>query len=223
MQPEIQKLLQSFFIKYKLGSFAKGEIIFKPYQSRRIFLLTQGVVRMFAHRGSSELTLNIYKPYAIFPMSLALNNQKDRYGYAALTNAEGYFAPKKEFTGFLNKNPQIALDLLARIYRGLDGFFMRLEALLSGDAYIRILTQLIIYARRFGQDQEGRMIFDWHLTHQELSSQTGLARETVTKMIKILQSKHLIGYLGKKIFIYDLAKLEEEFFLKSPLDKNKKL
>ena len=164
---------------------------------------------MYNPSKKNDLTLNIYKPYSIFPISLILNGQ-NKYAYAALTEIRGYFAPKKDFTRFVNENPEVLFDLLKRIYRGLDGLYLRLEVLMSGDAYLRILTHLIIYARRFGQSKQDKIIFDWHLTHHHLASQTGLARESVTKEIKKMQNKDLIGYSGKKMFINNLAKLEEE-------------
>lgn len=210
MQPKIQKLLHSFFGKYKLKTFIKGEVIIKP-GNKKIFFLTKGVVRMFTNlKGIDSLTLNVYKAHSIFPMVLILGVKGDKYRYDALTEAEGYFSPKKDFEVFLRKNPQVLFDLLKRIYRGLDGLFMRLEALLTGDAYFRIVTLLIIYARRFGKLDKDKIIFDVHLTHHQLASQTGLARESVTKGIKILQDKGLVGYLGKKLFIHNLTKLEKE-------------
>ncbi len=96
---------------------------------------------------------------------------------------------------------------------GLDGFFARLESLLLGDAYLKLLTQLVIHTKRFGQKNQNEITFDWHITHHQLASQTGLARETVTREIKKLQNKGLIGYTGKTLFVYDLSKLEQEFIL----------
>lgn len=213
MQPKIQKLLYSFFGKYKLRTFVKGEIIIRPGNNKILFL-TKGVVRMFISlKGINNLTLNVYKAHAIFPMALILGVNGDKYRYAALTEAEGYFAPRKVFETFLRENPQVLLDLLKRIYRGLDGLFMQLQALLTGDAYFRIVTALIIYAKRFGKLNKDKITFDFHLTHYQLASQTGLARESVTKEIKILQDKGLVGYMGKKLFIYSLSKLEEEYNL----------
>ena len=169
---------------------------------------------MFSLLKGSELTLNIYKPYALFPMSLILNNKQGKYAYDALTGVEGYFAPKKDFKNFIKNNPDILFDLLKRIYLGLDGFFIRLETLLLGDAYLKVLAQLIIYSKRFGQKNQDKITFDWQMTHHQLASQTGLARESVTRQIKKIQNKGIIGYSGKKLFIYDISKLEKELFLK---------
>ena len=212
MEAKTQKTLHSFFDKFELRSFDRGETIIHP-RGNKIFFLTNGVVKMFSpSKNNGELTLNIYKSHAVFPMCLVFDIQ-NQYLYASLTETRGYFAPKKDFKQFINKNPTVLSDLLKRIYLGLDGYFMFLEALLSGDAYYRVLTQLIIHTRRFGREKEGLVTFDWHLTHQQLASQTGLARESVTKEIKKLQDKNLIGYSRKKLFIYNLSKLEEECFL----------
>lgn len=211
MEPEIQKLLHSFFDKFELKSFAKGTIIIKP-SNDRIFFLTKGIVKMFSvSKQKNELTLNIYKAYSLFPISLIFNIQ-NKYAFKSLTETQGYFTPKKDFAKFTIKNPTVLFDLLKRVYQGLNGFFVLSEALLSGDAFYRVLTQLIIYARRFGQKNQNTITFDWHLTHHQLASQTGLARESVTRQIKKLQDKGLVGYSGKKLFIYDLSKLEKECF-----------
>lgn len=214
MEPEIQKLLHSFFDKFELKSFDKEKTIIKP-KNDKIFFLTKGVVKMFIlSRKGENLTLNIYKEYSLFPISLIFN-LKNKYAFKALTKAQGYFAPKNDFVKFVKKNPIILFDLLKRIYQGLDGFFMISSSLLSKDAFYKVLSQLIIYARRFGQNNQNIITFDWHLTHHQLASQTGLARESVTRQIKKLEDKGLVGYSGKKLFIYNLSKLEEEYFFRN--------
>lgn len=211
MEPEIQKLLYSFFDKFDLKSFAKGKTIIKP-TSGKIFFLTKGAVKMLGlSKKTEDLTLNIYKVYSLFPISLIFNMQ-NKYTFKSLTETQGYFAPKKDFAKFIIKNPTVLLDLLKRIYQGLDGFFMLSEALLSGNAFYKVLVHLIIHAKRFGQKNQDTITFDWPLTHHQLASQTGLARESVTRQIKKLQNKGLVGYSGKKLFIYDLSKLEKSFF-----------
>lgn len=207
MQSNVQNKLHSFFSQHPLKTFSKGMQI--P-TNNSIFFLTSGAVRMFSlSKDSDELTLNIYKSNSLFPMSLLLNPKSKRYNYTALSQVEGYFTPINDFNKFIKNNPEVLFDLLKRIYRGLDGFFIRLESLLVRDAYHRVLTQLIIHTKRFGKLDNEKIIFDWPLTHHELSSQTGLARESVSKEIKKLQNQGLIGYSGKKIFIHDLDKLEK--------------
>lgn len=210
MQPKVQRLLTLFFKNFELESFAQGKIISSPDKNKGIFFLTKGTVKMASlSGGKNEITLNIYKPYSLFPMSLVFD-QKDKHLYRSLTEVEGYFVPPKDFEEFIKKNPEVLFDLLKRIYHGLDGFFMLLETQLSGDAYLKTLTHLIIHAKRFGKVGQDIVTFDWQLTHKELASQTGLARESVTKEMRKLQKKGLIGYSGKKLFVYSLPGLEKE-------------
>ena len=224
MDPKIQKLLYSFFKKFEQNAFSKEETILNP-ADKKIFFLTNGAVKMFStSREKDEITINIYKAYSLFPMPLIFDLE-NKYTFGSLTEAEGYFAPKKDFKMFLDTNPDVLFDLVKRIYQGFDGFFTQLEALLLGDAYLRVIAALTIYARRFGKTDQNKIIFDWSMTHRQIASQTGLARESVTREIKKLQGKGIIGYSGKQIFIYDLGKLEEEYnsylgkIRKLPLDK----
>ena len=211
MEPTVKTLLFSFFEKFGLRSFPKGAVAIKP-EDRRIFFLTKGVVRMGGtSKEKNPITLNIYKAYALFPLSL-LFKTKDTYTFDCLTKVEGYFAPQKDFETFLKQHPAVLFDVLRRIYQGFDGFFLLFAALLSKDAYYRVLTQLVIHARRFGKKDQNRITFDWHITHDQLASQTGLARESVTREIKKLQKKMIVGYSGKKLFIFNLDKLEDECF-----------
>lgn len=214
MQPKIKKLLLKFFSQYNQETFSRGKTIISP-RNNKIFLLTAGTVRMYSQISKSELTLNIFKPFSVFPMALILSNEQNKYVYDALEESRGYFAPKKDFKNFIKTNPKILFDLLRRIYLGLDGYYMQVEALLLGDAYFKILTHLVIYTRRFGKSDKDKVTFDLRLTHHQLASQTGLARESATKVMKKLQDKGLVGYQGKKLFVYDAVKLEEERFLSS--------
>ncbi len=225
MDQEIQKLLFSFFGDFKLQSFSKEKTILKP-NANKIFFLTKGVVRMFStSKEKDEITINIYKAYSLFPMPLIFDLE-NKYTFGSLTEVEGYFAPKEDLRVFVKKNPIVLFDLVKRIYQGFDGFFTQIEALLLGDGYSRVITALIIYTRRFGKKDQNTITFDWHLTHRQIASQTGLARESVTREIKKLLNKGLIGYSGKKLFVNDLNKLEEEYHAylgmirKLPLDKH---
>lgn len=220
MDPKVQELLSAFFSGFKKVSFFKGQTIIKPQHQKAIFYLTKGTVRMFIKTKKTELTLNIYRPYSIFPMSLILGSKQNKYLFRAMAEVEGYFAPKKDFESYIKANPNILFDLLKRIYLGLDGYYMIMESLLLGDGYLRILTQLVIYSRRFGNKDDSKTIFDFHLTHSQLASQTGLARESVTKVLKKLKTQGLIGYSGKEMFIYNRSKLEEKLIANLTLDNS---
>ena len=121
-----------------------------------------------------------------------------------------YIAPRKDVLRFLQKNHDVAFDLLQRIYRGLDGYFLRMESLLSGHAFHKTIIQLVIHMRRFSKHVVADDVHQTKLTHAQLASLAGLSRETVTREIKKLQAKKLLIYKGQTIIVPDIDALEQE-------------
>jgi len=46
---------------------------------------------------------------------------------------------------------------MSRVYTGTDGILMRMAYLMSGEAYSRVVTELLIAAKRFGR-QDGETV-----------------------------------------------------------------
>ena len=200
----IIKKLENFFTQYKLQRFKKGEIIIRSDDPPLgIFYLKEGAVReyVFSNRDL-ELTLNTYKPYAFFPVAYAINDTLSDHIYEATTQVILWRAPKEDFLKFIKSEPAIMFDLLSRIYLGLEGFFKRMEYSMSKDAKPRLIVELLIHAKRFGPN----MI----LTQKDLAAQSGIARETVNRILKTLKTKGLINFTNRKLVINHLDKLEKE-------------
>ncbi len=210
MQNKVIEKVNHFFSKHERHTYKKGEYLKTPdKQLEGVFCLQNGVVRCFAiSKEGAELTINIFKPVSFFPVGWVINNASDNYTYQATTDVEVFIAPKDAVEKFMQDNPDVVYDLLKRIYRGLEGYFMRMESLLSGEPYFRTVVQLIIHTRRFGK-KEGEQ-YKVNLTHSQLASLAGLSRETVTREIKKLEDKKLIQYEGKQLMVLDIAKLEEQ-------------
>ena len=210
MQNQVTEKINNFFAKYERQTHKKGDYLkTSDKQPQGVFCLQSGIVRCFAiSKEGAELTINVFKSVSFFPVAWVINNAPDNYTYEALTDMEVLIAPKNEFEIFLQSNPDVVYDLLKRIYRGLEGYFMRMESLLSGEPYFRIVVQLVIHTRRFGTKDGER--YSVPLTHSQLASFTGLTRETVTREIKKLEEKKLVTYEGKKLIVLDITKLEEQ-------------
>lgn len=207
MKKLLERKLNDFFSKYKLQKFTKGEIIIRGDDPPPgIFYLKEGVVREYVISNRDlQLTLNVFKPYAFFPVAYAINNTVSNHFYQAQTQAILWRAPVSDFLHFIKSEPDVMFDLLSRIYRGLEGFFKRLEYSMAKDATQRLIIELLIHARRFGPN----LI----LTQQDLAEQSGIARETVNRILKTLKAKGLIGFKDKKLIISSLEELEKELYL----------
>jgi CRP-like cAMP-binding protein len=109
---------------------------------------------------------------------------------------------------FIKQNPDVLFDLMSRVYKGIDGLETRLQYLMSGSAYTRIIIELIIQAKRFGTQVNKSL--ELNISESELAADTGMTRETISREMKILKEKHIIGLQNHKLIIYDLQKLEAE-------------
>ncbi|HVZ11680.1 MAG TPA: Crp/Fnr family transcriptional regulator [Patescibacteria group bacterium] len=209
MDPDVVEKLEKFFTKYKPQKYKKGEILVRAGDNPLgVFYLTEGYIKKYAiSQKGDELVVNIFKPISFFPMSHAINNSPNDYYYEAAVPVTVYRAPNSEVVKFVKENPDVLYDLISRVYRGTDGMLAKMTYLMAGSAYDRLITELVIHAKRFGI-REGNTI-ELKVSEKDLAAQSGLTRETVSREIKILKDKGLL-ILGKSIQIPDISKLEGE-------------
>src|SRR3989344_4021843 len=143
-------------------------------------------------------------------MSWILNDVVSHYYFEALNEVTVWKAPKEVFLKFLKGEPEVLFDLVKRIYGGLEGYFSRMEYLMSGNAMSRLITEILIYARRFGKKGNNNIVVNLKLTEKDLASQTGIARETVSRELTKLKDKGLISFESNTLIVNNLLELESE-------------
>lgn len=214
MNPSVQQKLDTFFSQYECFKYKKGRIIISgDVMPKGVVYLKEGVVRNYSISAQGEkITLNIYKSPSFFPMSWVLNDSLNSSYYEAITDVAIYISPRKKFLSYIEKENSVLLDLLKRIYKGLDGYFQRMEYLMIGNAKARLISELVIIAKRFGEKEESKKSVKIKFTQQELSSQTGISRETISRELGKLAKKNLVAYKDSVLVIKDLENLEEELW-----------
>lgn len=204
--------LNQFFAKGKTQKFNRREIIIRADNDPSgVFFLKEGIVRTFGiSQTGEEVTVNIFKPGSFFPMSAVINDGLNRYFFETMTKAVVVKAPKEAVLEFLKQEPDILFDLLRRLYRGIDGLLWKVEYLMSGNAYSRLIVELLIYADRFGEKNGSLVGIDLNLTQKDLASQTGMTRETVSRELAKLKAKGLVEKHRRTIVIRNLDSLNNE-------------
>ncbi len=210
MDDLVEKKLEKFFIQFKIQQFKKGEILIRADEKPSgIFYLQQGRVKMYLiSRNGDELVLNLFKPISFFPMSWGINDTKNPYYFEAMDMVIVSLAPREKVLIFLKENPDVVFDLLARVYRGLDGVLSRMVYLMAGSAYVRLITELLITAKRFGT--VGKDGIKFMITEKDLSASAGMTRETISREMKILKDKGLVTFQRNELMINSIEELEKE-------------
>lgn len=209
MAPQVAKKVTDFFGKYPIKQYDEGEILILAEENPKyVFYLTEGQVREYdiSYRGD-EIVVNVFKPPAFFPMSWPVAKTPNRYFFEAAGKVKAHLAPPEEVLEFIKANPEVALDLLTRLYIGVDGMRRRMAHLMGGSAKSRLLFELIIECRRFGrQYKDGSYLVK--INETEIGARAGLSRETISRGMKDLKRQKLISVNRSGIVLKDLDALE---------------
>ena len=133
MNPEVATKINQFFSQYKSQTFKKGQVLIRAGEDPEgIFYLLNGQVKQYAvSQKGDNLTVNIFKPVAFFPMSWAINKTSNNFYFEALTDVEIRLAPAVKVLEFVQSNPDVLFDLIKRLYSGMDGVLSRMVLLMS--------------------------------------------------------------------------------------------
>jgi CRP/FNR family transcriptional regulator, cyclic AMP receptor protein len=215
MNATVSQKIELFFANYRLRSLDEGQILTHAGEDPPgVTHLISGQVRQYeiTERGN-ELVLNTFKPPAFFPMSWAVNKTPNQFFFEAATPVTFRQAPADEAVAFIKANPDVMFDLLQRTYRGTDGLLLRMASIMDGTAYKRVLLELLIMCRRFGeQNGEGEYIISIH--ENDLAQNAGLSRETVSRELQKAKTSGLVRTARKSIIVRDVQALESELGFK---------
>lgn len=212
MNQEILSKIQDFF-EGETKILTKGDMLMLPgQQPPGVSFLIEGVVEQYdITPEGNKIIVNIFRPPAFFPMSWAINDTPNDYFFAALSEVKLKRASAEAAVAFLKQNPDVAFDLLSRVYRGTDALLKRLLLAARGVASTRLTFELLIEAYRFGENFEDNKKLI-RVKHGHLAERTGLARETVSRELHKLASDGFVT-LTKKGIVVDLDRLQQRLDL----------
>ena len=210
MNTELADKIHEHFSRYPKRTYPKGQIlIFADENPEHIYYIVSGKVRVYAesYRGD-EVVINVFKPPAFFPMSWAINKTPNSYFYKTDEPTDVHLVPVDEAASFIKSNPDILLDLLSRVYAGIEGLMGRMVHLMSGTARSRVIYEVIIECHRFGK-VGSKNSYKLEATERDLAARSGLSRETVSREINKLKSDGFVSIDGHTISVTDLQSLEK--------------
>lgn len=209
METNAKTKVEKFFRQYSVQSYKKGQVLLLSNETPAYtYYILEGRVKQYeiSYKGN-EIIVNTFKPGAYFMMLTALTDLPNLYYYSAETDVKLLCAPVKDVSKFVNDNPDVMEDLLARLYVVLESLLRRMTHLMSGNARGRVIYEILLDIRGSGEGKQrnGRKL---SITESELASRAGLSRETVSREVSYLKKKKLLAP-SAKITVADLALLEK--------------
>jgi CRP-like cAMP-binding protein len=172
-----------------------------------VYFIAEGWVKIRTHNvDGKEITLNIVGKGEVVGEMAALDEVPHSTDVITLTPTTISSIPAQDFVTLLNSEPLAGVRLAQLMAKRLRQLNRRLR-LREADSVSRVADTLLFLAEGQGkQEQQGTQIPN--LPHRELSSISGLARETVTRSLTKLERKGLIFRETDNLYIPDLLALE---------------
>ena len=191
-------------------SYSKGSIIIlAEEEGDTLFIISQGQVKVsIVSEDGREAILALLGEGAVFG-ELSLLDGKPRSANVVATEATNlYMVRRSDFLQLVYKVPQIAVGLLAELASRLRKTDRKIEGLALLDVTSRISETLLQLADEQGEEQKTGIILRNRPSHQQLANMAGTTRETVSRVLKRLESQGYITTRGRSIVI-----LREEHWL----------
>ena len=173
-----------------------------------VYFILEGWVKIRTYNlEGKELTLNILGRGELFGEMAALDEVPRSTDVITLTSTQIGSLPSQDFIKLLNTEPLAGVRLAQLMARRLRQVNRRLR-LRESDSASRVADTLLFLAEGQGIEHSTGVEIP-NLPHRELSSLSGLARETVTRVLTKLEKKKLIKRSGEVICIPDVSALEK--------------
>lgn len=173
-----------------------------------VYFILNGWVKIRTHNvDGKEVTLNIVGKGEIVGEMAALDEVPRSTDVITLTETTIGSIPAQQFVNLLNSEPLSGVRLAQLMAKRLRQLNRRLR-LREADSLSRVADTLLFLAEGQGKKSADGINIP-NLPHRELSSISGLARETVTRSLTKLEKKSLISRRGDVLCIPDLMRLEQ--------------
>jgi CRP-like cAMP-binding protein len=172
-----------------------------------VYFILEGWVKIRTYNmDGKEVTLNIIGKGELFGEMAALDEVPRSTDVITLAKTVIGSVPAQDFVRLINTEPQAGIRLAQMMSRRLRQVNRRLR-LRESDSMSRVADIILFLAEGQGKPGEKGIEIP-NLPHRELSSLSGLARETVTRVLSKLERKELIIRDRDTICIPDMDSLE---------------
>ncbi len=175
-----------------------------------VYFILSGWVKIRTYNlEGKEVTLNVLGAGEMFGEMAALDRVPRSTDVITLTSATIGSLPAADFIELLETEPLAGINLARLMAQRLRQVNRRLR-LREADSTARLADVLLFLAEGQGVKSDQGIEIP-HLTHRELSSLSGLARETVTRLLGKFERKQIILRHGERdsLCITDLHALED--------------
>ena len=174
------------------------------------YILSEGSIKIGSHHEDGrEVIKQVLHPRMVFGEFALISQHEVHRNFAmALSSSTTYYRIRVDiFRQFMDKNPRLAMSVVALIGLKLRQTENQLESLIFKDARSRIIDFIIQNAQQSGRQVGLETLLKHSLTQQDIANFTGTSRQTVTAVLNDLRKTNKIYFTRSSILIRDIAAL----------------
>jgi CRP/FNR family transcriptional regulator len=95
------------------------------------------------------------------------------------------------------------------MYIGMDGLWDHMESLSAGNATTKLISTIVVLAKRFGKTTPEGLEISIPLSESELASLAGMSRETASRELKKIKKDHPVLFHKGILTIQNIQSLEK--------------
>jgi CRP/FNR family cyclic AMP-dependent transcriptional regulator len=190
---------------------SKGTILFaEGDEGDHLYVIAEGKLKLGTSSGDGrENLLSILGPGEMFG-ELSLFDPGPRTSTAtAVTDAKLLSLGQEKLIPWLATNPEVSLQLLARLAQRLRRTNEAVGDLVFSDVPGRVAKALIDLGERFGKQTDEGLFVHHDLTQEELAQLVGASRETVNKALADFAGRNWLKLDGRAVLITDFERLSK--------------
>jgi len=207
------EILEKIFTLMQKRHYKKGTIILMEEEfGDTLFVLNRGSVKVTrVSEDGREVILAIMGPGDFFGEMSIFDGENRSANVITLEDSEVFVLKRGDFLDLLERFPQIAITLLQVMASRLRRSDQQIEGLSLSDAENRVAMCLLRLAEDLGVIKSGRVVIENMPYQQDVANMAGTSRETVSRMLTLLQRKGFIQKRGRRLEILNYDEFVKNF------------
>jgi CRP-like cAMP-binding protein len=187
-------------------------IILEEEYGDLVFLVKVGTIKITrVNDEGKEVILALLGPGEMFGELAVLDGEARSANALAQENCELLAINREDFLDILKNNFTVSYNVMYELARRLRKSDQQIEALSLSDAEHRIGVSLLNLAEDMGVIRKGKVTIQNLPFQQDIANMAGTSRETVSRVLKILENKNMIFKEGHTLIIPDYGFFKQIF------------
>lgn len=177
-------------------------VIMAEEEGDSLFVISRGRVKVsIVSEDGREVILTMLGKGNFFGEMSLLDGNPRSANVTTMEETELLMVRRADFLHFIQNTPQVAIKLLGVLAQRLRKTDRKIEGLALSDVTGRITQTLLQLAEEQGLPTPDGILVKDRPTHQDLANMSGTTRETVSRVLKRLETQGYIVHRGKDMLI----------------------